>query len=263
MKYHNKILLKPPKKKMSLLLRCIVIGFSVILGLWCLNYFIFENDLVNFPYFPSSLVLYFHHSFAWMSAILIGLGFVIVFMINSYAWIKGYRKQKLVQYSLATFLWISGIGLGVFLGSVSKEIMYTSLNAISSQLALHVGEITHKQGYISESHTMNSRFQQEIQVKRGKVMARIIDPVSYKFNIQLSLDGKTQSLNQYCYTGSTAEPLLKIPAFKATGTESILGFRCTSGCELYQYFEVKDDSSLSVSNFNACRKVYPKQPALK
>lgn len=263
MKYHNKILPKPAKKKIPLFMKWGFVCVAIFVGLGWLYYFFEYNDLVNQPYYPSSLSLYIHKTLAWISACLVGFITITVFLLASYEWIMHYRHQKFIQYSLGTFLFISGMCLSLFFGSMAKTMVYTSLNAMSSQVALQLGENTSKQIFITERHIVNPHFQQEIQVKRGRVMTHIIDPVSYKLNIQLTFDNKTHHLDPYCYSGSVDEPQLNESSFQVLGQQSFLGFRCTTGCELYRYFSAGNHTNLTSSNFSTCRKIYTQQPSLR
>lgn len=263
MKNQNKILLKPPQKPIPLLFKCGLVAACILFGLLWLYYFIDQNDLVHQPYFPSTLSLYLHHGIAWFSAVVVFVVFIVIFLSASYEWVLNYYQHKFTQYTLGGFLFISGLFLALFFGSIAKTMAYTALNAMSSQAALYIGAGTSKQATIFITHAINPSYQQKIQVKRGKVMVWIIDPVSYRFNIQLTFDGQLHQLDPYCYSGSPNQPTLHTPQFKINGIESFLGFRCTSGCEFYQYFEIHDQTQLSTSNFSSCRKIYVQQTSLK
>ncbi|MFW2047103.1 hypothetical protein [Acinetobacter variabilis] len=263
MKPHNKILLQPPKKSIPLWVKWSLAIACTLFGLWWLYYFMDQNDLVYQPYFPSTLSMYVHHGIAWLSAISVFMVFIVIFLSASYEWLLHYRRQKIIQFSLGSFLVVSGFGLALFFASITKTMVYSACHAMASQWALYVGTPITKQSMLHARQTVNSSYQQHIQLKRGKVMVWIIDPVSYTLNLQLHFDQKTYQLDPFCYSGSKGAPRLHTSQFKMSGIESFLGFRCTSGCELYSYFTTSDLTALVASNFNTCRKIYSQQPSLK
>ena len=261
-KKQNKILVKLPNKKKSFWLKLLSTCAVISGGIWFLDFFILSNDLINQPFFPSTLLSYINLTISWSCAFIIWIIFVLYFLKLSKEWIRTYNRFKFTKYSLATFLWISAFCLATFFGSVAKSIANSCINGISSKMALTFDNVVNKRISISESHFNNPTFGQLIQLTRGKTTVNIIDPVSYKLSIELTIDRKIKKLDSYCLVNTSDEPHLRTTIFEVKGQESFLGFRCTSGCELYQYFNTINQKQLSIDNFDSCRRVYSKQESI-
>lgn len=258
----NKILLKAPKKQKFAILQFFVVVIFIILIGFILNYFIFSNDLVTYPYFPSYGINLLNQGIAWLFALIIGCTISLFFISICLDWLKSYHRKKLIFYLLGSFLSFAAICFGIFFGQVAYKISYALTLGITSQLTKNMGVTESKKIKITAHIAKNLLYKQTIGIQRGKFYKHIIDPAAYKVQIQLNVNNHPYLLEPYCYTQNSQILALSSSSFTAIGQHSILGFRCTAQCELHAYFQGDDHSTLSSANFNQCSHIYGQQPDL-
>lgn len=258
----NKILLKAPKKKKSTLLQYIAL-FCILFTIgYILNYFIFSNNLIDQPYFPSYGVELFNQIVTWSFVLLIGGGINLYGFLVSYNLMTQYRQQKTTFILFSGFLYCASITFGLAFGYMAHIAIDTLMFSISSQLAKNIGTPKHEQIQIRAQIHKNSAYGQTMRIQKGKTTKHILDPVTYIVPIQLQVNNKNYALKPYCYTQTEPNLTLSSSSFRATGKSSLLGFRCTAQCELHQYFQTEARNQLSLQNFTDCSRIYQQQPTL-
>lgn len=258
----NKILLKPPKKKKVVIFQfCLIVCFLILIG-FILNYLIFANDLVNYPYFPSNAINLLNHGLAGLCAILVGCLVSLFGISMSSELLSSYHRQKITRFVFGSFLYFAVICFGIFFGRVFYSITYDLAFAINSQLAKNIGTLQAQKIQITAQSSQNPLYGQTIKVKRGKVYKHIIDPVAYRIQIRLKMNDHAYSLEPYCYTQESKILKLSTASFTALGKRSMLGFRCTANCELHAYFQVDDGVVLSSHHLTQCSRIYSQQSSI-
>ena len=258
----NTILLKAPKKKKSIFLQYVAI-FCVLFAIgYILNYFIFSNNLIDQPYFPSRGVELLNQTVTWLFVLLVGGGVSLYGFSMSYDLIIQYRQQKLTLILLGGFLYCASLAFGIGFGYMAHSAMNSLMFGISSQLAKNIGIPEHRQIHIHAQIHQNSAYGQTRRIQKGKTTKLILDPVTYIVPIQLQVNDKNYALKPYCYTQTEPNLTLSSASFRATGQSSLLGFRCTAQCELHQYFQTDARDQLSLQNFTVCSRIYQQQPTL-